>query len=77
LVATIATSPPELRPELPNSEDIVQKDYSLILRPERELALPDNFWPVKKLSYRLARQDHASPLIFIIAGTIAHNASSI
>lgn len=67
--ATIATTPPELRPELPHSEDIDQKDYSLKLRPEREFALPDNFWPVKKLRYRLARQDHAAPLIFIIAGT--------
>lgn len=53
--ATIATTPPELRPELPHSEDIDQKDYSLKLRPEREFALPDNFWPVKKLRYRLAR----------------------
>ncbi|HBO9563960.1 TPA: alpha/beta fold hydrolase [Pseudomonas aeruginosa] len=74
--ATIATTPPELRPELPHSEDIDQKDYSLKLRPEREFALPDNFWPVKKLRYRLARQDHAAPLIFIIAGTGAHYASS-
>ncbi len=74
--ATIATTPPELRPELPHSEDIDQKDYSLKLRPEREFALPDNFWPVKKLRYRLARQDHAAPLIFIIAGTGAHCASS-
>ena len=31
--ATIATTPPELRPELPHSEDIDQKDYSLKLRP--------------------------------------------
>ncbi len=74
--ATIATTPPELRPELPHSEDIDQKDYSLKLRPEREFVLPDNFWPVKKLRYRLARQDHAAPLIFIIAGTGAHYASS-
>jgi predicted alpha/beta-fold hydrolase len=67
--ATIATTPPDLRPKLPDNQDINQADYSLNLRPNREFTLPDNFWPVKKLHYRLARQDHAAPLIFIIAGT--------
>nr|BFE95155.1 hypothetical protein GCM10020185_56910 [Pseudomonas brassicacearum subsp. brassicacearum] len=46
--ATIATTPPDLRPELPLIEDINQADHSLTLRPEREFILPDNFWPVKK-----------------------------
>lgn len=55
--ATIATTPPELRPELPSDDDITQSDYSLNMRPERAFTLPDNFWPVKKLKYRLARQD--------------------
>ena len=49
--ATIATTPPELRPELPASDDIRQSDHSLTLRPEREFILPDNFWAVKKLTY--------------------------
>lgn len=75
--ATIATTPPELRPTLPSDEDIDQDDYSLNLRPERSFTLPDNFWPVKKLRYRLARQDHAAPLIFLIAGTGAPFSSSI
>ncbi|MDZ5601359.1 serine/threonine protein kinase [Pseudomonas sp. RP23018S] len=75
--ATIATTPPEDRPTLPSDEDIDQKDYSLTMRPERAFTLPDNFWSVKKLKYRLARQDHAAPLIFIIAGTGAPYYSSI
>ncbi|MFS0826167.1 serine/threonine protein kinase [Pseudomonas sp. MLB6B] len=75
--ATIATTPPEDRPTLPSDEDIDQKDYSLNLRPERAFTLPDNFWSVKKLKYRIARQDHAAPLIFIIAGTGAPYYSSI
>ncbi|WP_313739566.1 serine/threonine protein kinase [Pseudomonas sp.] len=75
--ATIATTPPEYRPTLPSDDDIDQKDYSLNLRPERAFTLPDNFWSVKKLKYRIARQDHAAPLIFIIAGTGAPYYSSI
>ena len=67
--ATIASTPPDLRPTLPLDEDIKQADYSLNVRPEREFILPDNFWAVKKLRYRLAEQDHAAPLIFLIAGT--------
>ncbi|MCY1258690.1 hypothetical protein D9M68_446150 [compost metagenome] len=74
--ATIATTPPELRAQVPDNSDIDQHDYALKLRPEREHELPDNFWPVKKLHYRLARQDGPAPLIFIIAGTGAHYASS-
>ena len=74
--ATIATTPPELRPPLPTDDDIDQSDYSLKLRPEREFELPSNFWPVKTLRYRLARQDKPAPLIFIIAGTGAHYSSS-
>ncbi|PAU57505.1 serine/threonine protein kinase [Pseudomonas indica] len=74
--ATIATTPPELRPPLPTDEDIDQSDYSLKLRPEREFELPSNFWPVKTLRYRLARQDKPAPLIFIIAGTGAHYSNS-
>ncbi len=75
--ATIASTPPELRPELPSDEDIRQSDYSLNLRPERAFSLPDNFWPVKKLRYRMARQDHPAPLIFLIAGTGAPYNSSL
>ena len=75
--ATIATTPPELRPELPSDEDINQSDYSLTLRPEREFSLPDNFWAVKKLTYRLAKQDHPAPLIFLISGTGAPYNSSL
>ena len=75
--ATIATTPPDLRPELPADEDIDQADYSLRLRPEREFTLPDNFWAVKQLTYRMAKQDHAAPLIFLISGTGAPYNSSI
>nr|WP_312508661.1 serine/threonine protein kinase [Pseudomonas luteola] len=74
--ATITSTPLELQPLLPTDLEIDQKDYSINLRPEREYELPDNFWPVKKLHYRLAMQDHAAPLIFIIAGTGANYSSS-
>ncbi|MGK9064325.1 serine/threonine protein kinase [Stutzerimonas chloritidismutans] len=67
--ATIATTPVELRAETPTDDDIDQRDYSLRLRPEREFTLPDNFWAVKRLTYRLARQRGPAPLMFIIAGT--------
>ncbi|WP_137885244.1 alpha/beta fold hydrolase [Pseudomonas sp. 2FE] len=75
--ATIATTPPELRPALPADADIDQADYELKLRPEREFELPDNFWPVTKLRYRLAEQKGPAPLVFIIAGTGAHYSSSL
>ncbi|WP_061241848.1 serine/threonine protein kinase [Ectopseudomonas composti] len=73
--ATITTTPPELRPELPADDDIRQSDYSVRLRPDREFELLDNFWPVTKLHYRLARQKGRAPLIFIISGTGANYAS--
>lgn len=75
--ATIATTPPELRPALPLDSRIDQRDYSLQLRPKRPFALPGNLRLVKDLRYRLARQDHPAPLIFIISGTGAHYASSL
>jgi pimeloyl-ACP methyl ester carboxylesterase len=74
--ATIATTPVELRPELPDDADINQSDYQIKLRPEREHELPDNFWPVTKMGYRLATQKGEAPLIFIIAGTGAHYSST-
>ncbi|WNF48254.1 serine/threonine protein kinase [Pseudomonas sp. SG20056] len=74
--ATLATTPPELRPKLPTDADINQNDYQIKLRPEREFELPENFWPVTKMRYRMAKQSGEAPLIFIIAGTGAHYASS-
>jgi len=74
--ATIATTPVELQPQLPADADIDQQDYRVRLRPEREFELPDNFWPVTKMGYRLAKQRGEAPLIFIIAGTGAHYSSS-
>ncbi|HSC83170.1 MAG TPA: serine/threonine protein kinase [Pseudomonas sp.] len=73
--ATIASTPPELRPAVPHDEDIRQADYDLKLRPEREFDLPKNFWPVTKLRYRMAWQKGPAPLIFIISGTGANYAS--
>jgi pimeloyl-ACP methyl ester carboxylesterase len=67
--ATIATTPAELRAEVPLDDDIDQADYSLRLRPEREFILPENFWAVKRLTYRLAKQPGPAPLMFIISGT--------
>lgn len=73
--ATIASTPPNLRATVPLDDNIEQADYSLRLQPEREYSLPDNFWAVKKLTYRLARQPEAAPLIFIISGTGASYSS--
>lgn len=67
--ATIVGTPPELQPKLVADNKIRQRDYRLRLRPEREQSLPSNFWPVKTFTYRLAKQKHSAPLIFIIAGT--------
>lgn len=69
--ATIVGTPSALMPPLPASKQIRQSDYSFNLRPEREHSLPANFWAVKRFKYRLARQQHSAPLIFIIAGTAA------
>ncbi|WP_028239188.1 serine/threonine protein kinase [Stutzerimonas azotifigens] len=70
--ATVAGTPAHLRAPVPAYDDIDQADFSLSLNPERAFKLPDNFWAVKKLGYRLARQPGPAPLIFIIAGTGAH-----
>lgn len=74
--ATIAGTPSQLRADLPQDKDIRQKDYSITLRPERAFELPDNFWAVTKMRYRLAWQKGPAPLIFIIAGTGNTYASS-
>lgn len=75
--ATIATTPPELQPQLPADADIDQENYRIKLRPEREFELPDNFWPVTKMGYSLAEQKGEAPLIFIIAGTgMPYNSST-
>lgn len=74
--ATIATTPLPLQPpDLPEDRDIDQDDYELSLRPEREFLLPENFWAVKRLKYRIARQHQPAPLMFLIAGTGADYAN--
>lgn len=73
--ATIAGTPPELRPELPEDDAINQADYRLDLEAERDKHIPDILWNVEKLPYRLAQQDGPAPLIFIIAGTGARYSS--
>lgn len=74
--ATIATTPAELRPQLPADDEINQRDYRVRLRPEREFLIPENFWAVNRMGYRLARQKGEAPLIFVIAGTGAHYSAS-
>ncbi|MEO7823798.1 MAG: hypothetical protein ABIR53_00095 [Paraperlucidibaca sp.] len=72
-MATIAGTPAQLQPtQLPDDQYIDQDDYALNIRPEREFQLPDSFWAVKKLHYRIARQTKPAPLIFLIAGTGAN-----
>ena len=67
--ATIASTPPAKQPVLPADDAIDQGDYALDLMPGRAEQLPDAFWAVKQLKYRLAVQKGPAPLIFIIAGT--------
>ncbi|MBF7731455.1 serine/threonine protein kinase [Pseudomonas sp. N040] len=67
--ATITSTPPAQQPALPADDDIDQSDYTLDLMPERGDKMPDTFWAVKQLRYRLARQAGPAPLMFIIAGT--------
>ncbi len=74
--ATITTAPPALRPKVPASTEIRQADYSLDMQPERMAKLPDTFWAVRELKYRLAEQPGEAPLIFIIAGTGADYSDS-
>lgn len=74
--ATIATTPVALRAEVPSDDDIDQADFRVRLRPEREFILPENFWAVTRLTYRLARQPGPAPLMFIISGTGASYAAA-
>jgi hypothetical protein len=73
--ATIAGTPPTLRPAVADDEDIDQADYRLDLQAARAEKMPDIFWNGETLPYRLARQEGPAPLIFIIAGTGAQYSS--
>ncbi len=73
--ATIGGTPPELRPKVAEDDAINQADYRLDLEAKRASRMPDIFWNVEQLPYRLAQQDGAAPLIFIIAGTGANYSS--
>jgi hypothetical protein len=73
--STIAGTPTLLRPKVAADEDIDQADYRLDLESVRDEKIPDIFWNVEKLPYRLAQQSGPAPLIFIIAGTGAQYSS--
>lgn len=73
--STITGTPPELRPQVASDEDIDQADYRLNLEAARAEKMPDIFWNVGTLPYRLAKQKGPAPLIFIIAGTGAEYSS--
>lgn len=73
--STITGTPPLLRPKVAADEDIDQADYRLDLKGVRAEKIPDIFWNVEKLPYRLAQQSGPAPLIFIIAGTGAQYSS--
>lgn len=69
-MATIAGTPENVQPtQLPADKYIDQDDYALDLPTTREFDVPESFWAVKKLRYRIARQAQAAPLIFLIGGT--------
>jgi hypothetical protein len=63
--ATIAGTPSELQPELPESIDY--QLLSLKVFPDRPT--PDVFWYQREFLYTLSYQKQEAPLIFVIAGT--------
>ena len=63
--ATIAGTPSELQPSLPEKIDF--ELMSLKVFPDR--AIPDVFWYQREFLYTLSYQKQAAPLIFVIAGT--------
>ncbi len=64
--ATILSTPPEYRAELPRR--IRVKEYETItIFPERKT--PEVFWYNHRLRYAIACQERKAPLIFLIAGT--------
>ncbi len=67
--ATIGGTPLEFRGKVAEDTDIDQADYRLNLEAVRAEHMPDLFWNVETLPYRLAEQEGPAPLIFIIAGT--------
>ncbi|MCJ8170080.1 serine/threonine protein kinase [Atopomonas sediminilitoris] len=72
-IATIAGTPSAAAITLPAEHQIKQSDHALRLKKRGEL--PGVFYQSHQLKYRLAEQDGAAPLMFIIAGTGAHYAS--
>jgi hypothetical protein len=63
--ATIAGTPTELEPSLPESID-----YELLgLKVFPDRPMPDVFWYQREFLYTLSYQKQAAPLIFVIAGT--------
>ncbi|MGI0115660.1 hypothetical protein [Zooshikella sp. RANM57] len=65
--ATIATSPPEFRPQLIHENDIVEKTFKLNVFPKRKV--PKNLWDVAELPINIAWQENKAPIVVIIAGT--------
>jgi hypothetical protein len=63
--ATIAGTPSELQPELPEKIDF--ELMSMKVFPDR--AMPDVFWYQREFLYTLSYQKQPAPLIFVIAGT--------
>ncbi|WP_169719784.1 serine/threonine protein kinase [Zooshikella ganghwensis] len=65
--ATIATSPPEFRPQLIDEKEILEETFKLKVFPKRKL--PKNLWDVAELPINIAWQEKKAPIIVIIAGT--------
>ncbi|HEX5682173.1 MAG TPA: hypothetical protein VFX82_15175, partial [Desulfobacterales bacterium] len=63
--ATIAGTPSELQPPLPETLDYEM--LALKVFPDRPT--PDVFWYQKEFLYTLSYQKQPAPLIFVIAGT--------
>lgn len=67
LVASIAGTPEQQRPDFSGLPPVQQRDLSLRALPERRL--PRFMRELNTLTVRLAWQDEPAPLVFLIAGT--------
>lgn len=74
LAATVVGTPAPLRADVPDDINISELDLTVF--EDREF--PSVFWYANTLRYSLVYQDHAAPLIFLVAGTGAgHNSGKM
>ena len=64
-VATIITTPPEIKVDYHDSPKPVER--RIVIFPEREI--PEGFWYERGLKYGELLQDHPAAIVYVIAGT--------